>query len=175
MFPEIGNILLILAFTLSSVCFLSTSYSYYSDTKFYDLQKSAYIIFFLLLVSFLLLEFAFLTDDFSVLYVANNSNPNLPDYYKFSALWGGHEGSLLLFVLILSFWMIAFSFMNNYSKIKDKNIVLSFFHLILSCLLGFIIFSSNPFERLLPIPSLSGTDLNPLLQDFAFTIHPPML
>ena len=175
MFPEIGNILLILAFTLSSVCFLSTSYSYYSDTKFYDLQKSAYIIFFLLFVSFLLLEFAFLTDDFSVLYVANNSNPNLPDYYKFSALWGGHEGSLLLFVLILSFWMIAFSFMNNYSKIKDKNIVLSFFHLILSCLLGFIIFSSNPFERLLPIPSLSGTDLNPLLQDFAFTIHPPML
>ena len=110
-----------------------------------------------------------------MLYVANNSNPNLPAYYKFSALWGGHEGSLLLFVLIISIWMMVFSLMSSYSKIEDKNLVLSFCHLVLFSLLGFIIFSSNPFERLIPIPSMSGTDLNPLLQDFAFTIHPPIL
>ena len=175
MTPEIGNIFLIFAFSISVLSFLSATYSYYADAQIYDLSKNIYLIFFLLLASFFVLEFSFLTDDFSVLYVANNSNPNLPAYYKFSALWGGHEGSLLLFVLIISIWMMVFSLMSSYSKIEDKNLVLSFCHLVLFSLLGFIIFSSNPFERLIPIPSMSGTDLNPLLQDFAFTIHPPVL
>ena len=175
MTPEIGNIFLIFAFSISVLSFLSATYSYYADAQIYDLSKNIYLIFFLLLASFFVLEFSFLTDDFSVLYVANNSNPNLPAYYKFSALWGGHEGSLLLFVLIISIWMMVFSLMSSYSKIEDKNLVLSFCHLVLFSLLGFIIFSSNPFERLIPIPSMSGTDLNPLLQDFAFTIHPPIL
>ena len=175
MTPEIGNIFLIFAFSISVLSFLSATYSYYADVQIYDLSKNIYLIFFLLLASFFILEFSFLTDDFSVLYVANNSNPNLPAYYKFSALWGGHEGSLLLFVLIISIWMMVFSLMSSYSKIEDKNLVLSFCHLVLFSLLGFIIFSSNPFERLIPIPSMSGTDLNPLLQDFAFTIHPPIL
>ena len=175
MTPEIGNIFLIFAFSISALSFLSATYSHYADVKIYDLSKNIYLIFFLLLASFFVLEFSFLTDDFSVLYVANNSNPNLPTYYKFSALWGGHEGSLLLFVLIISIWMMVFSLMSSYSKIEDKNLVLSFCHLVLFSLLGFIIFSSNPFERLIPIPSMSGTDLNPLLQDFAFTIHPPIL
>ena len=175
MTPEIGNIFLIFAFSISILSFLSATYSYYADVQIYDLSKNIYLIFFLLLASFFILEFSFLTDDFSVLYVANNSNPNLPAYYKFSALWGGHEGSLLLFVLIISIWMMVFSLMSSYSKIEDKNLVLSFCHLVLFSLLGFIIFSSNPFERLIPIASMSGTDLNPLLQDFAFTIHPPIL
>ena len=175
MTPEIGNIFLIFAFSISVLSFLSANYSYYADVQIYDLSKNIYLIFFLLLASFFILEFSFLTDDFSVLYVANNSNPNLPAYYKFSALWGGHEGSLLLFVLIISIWMMVFSLMSSYSKIEDKNLVLSFCHLVLFSLLGFIIFSSNPFERLIPIASMSGTDLNPLLQDFAFTIHPPIL
>ena len=175
MTPEIGNIFLIFAFSISVLSFLSATYSYYADVQIYDLSKNIYLIFFLLLASFFILEFSFLTDDFSVLYVANNSNPNLPAYYKFSALWGGHEGSLLLFVLIISIWMMVFSIMSSYSKIEDKNLVLSFCHLVLFSLLGFIIFSSNPFERLIPIASMSGTDLNPLLQDFAFTIHPPIL
>ena len=175
MTPEIGNIFLIFAFSISVLSFLSATYSYYADVQIYDLSKNIYLIFFLLLASFFVLEFSFLTDDFSVLYVANNSNPNLPAYYKFSALWGGHEGSLLLFVLIISIWMMVFSLMSSYSKIEDKNLVLSFCHLVLFSLLGFIIFSSNPFERLIPIASMSGTDLNPLLQDFAFTIHPPIL
>ena len=175
MIPEIGNIFLIFAFSISVLSFLSSTFSYYSNVQIYDLSKNIYLIFFLLLASFFVLEFSFLTDDFSVLYVANNSNPNLPMYYKFSALWGGHEGSLLLFVLIISIWMMVFSLLSSYTKIEDKNLVLSFSHLVLFCLLGFIIFSSNPFERLIPIASMSGTDLNPLLQDFAFTIHPPIL
>ena len=175
MIPEIGNIFLIFAFSISVLSFLSSTFSYYSNVQIYDLSKNIYLIFFLLLASFFVLEFSFLTDDFSVLYVANNSNPNLPMYYKFSALWGGHEGSLLLFVLIISIWMMVFSLLSSYTKIEDKNLVLSFSHLVLFSLLGFIIFSSNPFERLIPIPSMSGTDLNPLLQDFAFTIHPPIL
>ena len=175
MIPEIGNILLILAFSVSLLSFISATYSYYADIKIFDLSKNIYLIFTLLLASFFILEFSFLTDDFSVLYVANNSNPNLPMYYKFSALWGGHEGSLLLFVLIISIWMVVFNLLSSYSKIEEKNLVLSFAHLILFSLLGFIIFSSNPFERLIPIASMSGTDLNPLLQDFAFTIHPPIL
>jgi len=175
MIPEIGNIFLIFAFSISVLSFLSSTFSYYSNVQIYDLSKNIYLIFFLLLASFLVLEFSFLTDDFSVLYVANNSNPNLPMYYKFSALWGGHEGSLLLFVLIISIWMMVFSLLSSYTKIEDKNLVLSFSHLVLFSLLGFIIFSSNPFERLIPIASMSGTDLNPLLQDFAFTIHPPIL
>ena len=175
MIPEIGNIFLIFAFSISVLSFLSSTFSYYSNVQIYDLSKNIYLIFFLLLASFFVLEFSFLTDDFSVLYVANNSNPNLPMYYKFSALWGGHEGSLLLFVLIISIWMMVFSLLSSYTKIEDKNLVLSFSHLVLFSLLGFIIFSSNPFERLIPIASMSGTDLNPLLQDFAFTIHPPIL
>ena len=175
MIPEIGNIFLIFAFSISVLSFLSSTFSYYSNVQIYDLSKNIYLIFFLLLASFFVLEFSFLTDDFSVLYVANNSNPNLPMYYKFSALWGGHEGSLLLFVLIISIWMMVFSLLSSYTKIEDKNLVLSFSHLVLFSLLGFIIFSSNPFERLIPIASISGTDLNPLLQDFAFTIHPPIL
>ena len=175
MIPEIGNIFLIFAFSISVLSFLSSTFSYYSNVQIYDLSKNIYLIFFLLLASFFVLEYSFLTDDFSVLYVANNSNPNLPMYYKFSALWGGHEGSLLLFVLIISIWMMVFSLLSSYTKIEDKNLVLSFSHLVLFSLLGFIIFSSNPFERLIPIASMSGTDLNPLLQDFAFTIHPPIL
>mgnify|MGYP005683636125 CR=1 FL=1 len=110
MTPEIGNIFLIFAFSISALSFLSATYSHYADVKIYDLSKNIYLIFFLLLASFFVLEFSFLTDDFSVLYVANNSNPNLPTYYKFSALWGGHEGSLLLFVLIISIWMMAVSY-----------------------------------------------------------------
>ena len=123
-----------------------------------------------LLLSFVALEISFLTDDFSVLYVASNSNPNLPIYFKFAALWGGHEGSLLLFLLILSAWILTFVIFHN-----DHRYSSAFMNVVLFALLAFTVFLSNPFERLLPISSMSGSDLNPLLQDFAFTIHPPML
>jgi cytochrome c-type biogenesis protein CcmF len=90
-------------------------------------------------------------------------------------LWGGHEGSMLLFILILSMWIILFALFSKYQSARDKNYLYGFTSLIFMSFSGFTIFTSNPFERLLPVPPLNGTDLNPLLQDFAFTIHPPML
>ena len=175
MLPEIGNFFLILSFVTAGSIFFLASFSHYLNKEILDLSNLVFLQTFFIFVSFLFLENAFLSDDFSVLYVANNSNPSLPNYYKFSALWGGHEGSMLLFMMILSIWIASFAFFVNYKKVSDKNSVLGFSVLIFFCFSGFTIFSSNPFERLLPVASAIGTDLNPLLQDIAFTIHPPML
>ena len=82
---------------------------------------------------------------------------------------------MLLFILILSLWIILFALFSKYQSVRDKNYLYGFTSLIFMSFSGFTIFTSNPFERLLPVPPLNGTDLNPLLQDFAFTIHPPML
>ncbi|MBV12828.1 MAG: heme lyase NrfEFG subunit NrfE [Flavobacteriaceae bacterium] len=175
MLPEIGNFFLILSFMTACFIFLLSSYAYYFNKDVLDLSRLTFLNTIFILTSFIFLEIAFLSDDFSVLYVASNSNPLLPNYFKFAALWGGHEGSMLLFILILSIWISLFSYFSKYSKTYDKNMVLGFAGLIFLCFSGFTFFSSNPFERLLPIASAMGTDLNPLLQDIAFTIHPPML
>ncbi len=175
MIPEIGNIFLIISFVLAVSIFCLASYSYYLNKEILNLSNLVYFKFVSILMSFIALEISFLSDDFSVLYVASNSNPFLPIYYKFSALWGGHEGSMLLFILILSLWIVLFSLSTNYQSVRDKNYLHGFTSLIFFSFAGFTIFTSNPFERLLPISPLNGTDLNPLLQDFAFTIHPPML
>ena len=100
--------------------------------------------------------------------MANNSNENLPDYYKFAALWGGHEGSMLLYLLFLSLWTLIF-----YLK-SQSGFGIFFLFVIFFVFSGFVIFTSNPFERLL-LSLRRRFDLNPLLQDFAFTIHPPTL
>ena len=175
MIPEIGNIFLIISFVLAVSIFCLASYSYYLNREIINLSNLVYFKFVFIMMSFIALEISFLSDDFSVLYVASNSNPFLPIYYKFSALWGGHEGSMLLFILILSLWIVLFSLFTNYQSVRDKNYLHGFTSLIFLSFAGFTIFTSNPFERLLPISPLNGTDLNPLLQDFAFTIHPPML
>ena len=108
MIPEIGLLFLVLAFTISSFYVLGNSFSFYRNNNFIISPKIVYLFFFSVLLSFICLEISFITDDFSVLYVANNSNENLPDYYKFAALWGGHEGSMLLYLLFLSFWTLIF-------------------------------------------------------------------
>ena len=130
--------------------------------------------FFWLLVAFLVLTNAFLTNDFSVLYVANNSNTNLPIIYQISAVWGAHEGSLLLWALILATWTLAVSLLSKRLPPEVLTQVLIIFGIISIGFLSFLIFTSNPFERNFPIP-LQGTELNPLLQDFGLAIHPPML
>jgi cytochrome c-type biogenesis protein CcmF len=126
-------------------------------------------------ISFACLTAAFLGDDFSVKYVAQNSNTDLPYYYKFSAVWGAHEGSLLLWTLILAGWSAAVA-------LYTRDLPLVFVARVLSVLgaisVGFTLFlllTSNPFERLLPVPPLQGGDLNPLLQDIGLIIHPPLL
>ena len=169
MIPEIGLLFLVLAFTISSFYVFGNSFSFYKNNNFTISPKIVYLFFFSVLLSFICLEISFLTDDFSVLYVANNSNENLPDYYKFSALWGGHEGSMLLYLLFLSLWTLIF-----YLK-SQSSFGIFFLFVIFSLFSGFVIFTSNPFERLLPFSPEGGLDLNPLLQDFAFTIHPPTL
>lgn len=128
-----------------------------------------------LAVSFLLLILCFVHDDFSVLYVANNSNTDLPWYYKVSGTWGAHEGSFLLWTFVTACWTFAVA-------VRSKNLPLNLHGYVLGTLgalnVAFLIFllaSSNPFERLVPNVPIQGADLNPILQDPGQVIHPPML
>lgn len=123
----------------------------------------------------LALAFAFATDDFSVAYVAHNANSLLPLHYKLSALWGAHEGSMLLWIVVMCTWTLAAT-IGSRSLAPDIRVAMLSVLGMLS--FGFILFSlitSNPFERLLPFPPIDGADLNPQLQDFGLTVHPPML
>ncbi|TNE76059.1 MAG: heme lyase CcmF/NrfE family subunit [Gammaproteobacteria bacterium] len=117
----------------------------------------------------------FLHDDFSVRYVAANSNTLLPDHYKVSAVWGAHEGSLLLWVLILALWSFAVALFSQSLPRSLVARVLSVMGMISVGFYLFLLFTSNPFERNLPFSPMEGADLNPLLQDFGLIVHPPML
>ena len=130
--------------------------------------------FFWILVSFVILMNAFIVDDFSVKYVASNSNTELPAIFKMSAVWGAHEGSLLLWTLILASWSVAVSIFSKRLPAEVLNHILIILGLISVGFLLFLLFTSNPFERLDVIP-IQGRELNPLLQDFGLIIHPPML
>ena len=128
----------------------------------------------LLMISFGCLIQSFITNDFSVLYVAEHSNSALPLIYRIAATWGAHEGSVLLWATILGLWGAAVSiFSHGLSEVFIAR-VLGILGLISIGILLFILFTSNPFERLLPAP-VDGRDLNPLLQDFGLAVHPPML
>jgi len=177
MHAEFGNYLLVLAFILS-IC-LSVFPLYGAFTKNMSLvytTKPLVILFFLsLLGSFICLAYAFFIDDFTIAYVAQNSNSMLPDRFKISAVWGAHEGSFLLWVLILSGWMLAVAFIGkNLPKLSYARI-LSVLGMIACGFVSFLLFTSNPFERTLPFYPIDGGDLNPLLQDFGLIIHPPLL
>ncbi|PKM09605.1 MAG: heme lyase NrfEFG subunit NrfE [Gammaproteobacteria bacterium HGW-Gammaproteobacteria-5] len=121
------------------------------------------------------MTYAFMVDDFSVAYVAHNSNSALPWYYKFSAVWGAHEGSLLLWAFILAGWTFAVAVFSRQLPEDMLARVLGVMGLISIGFLLFLIVTSNPFERLLPQVPVDGRDLNPLLQDFGLIVHPPML
>ena len=125
-------------------------------------------------IAFGCLTYAFVNNDFSVLYVASNSNSALPLQYRIAAVWGGHEGSLLLWMLMLSLWTMAVSVFSSHLPDDIISRVLGVLGLISVGFLSFTLFTSNPFDRLLPA-AMDGRDLNPLLQDFGMVIHPPML
>ena len=128
----------------------------------------------LVLFAYLCLSYAFVDDDFSVYYVVNNSNTQLPLPYKLAAVWGAHEGSLLLWALVLSLWTQAVVFFSQRPPLFIKAQTVAVLGFISTGFLLFILFSSNPFSRLLPAAS-EGQDLNPLLQDPGLVIHPPLL
>ncbi len=125
-------------------------------------------------IAFGCLTYSFIQSDFSVAYVAGNSNSALPLQYRISAVWGGHEGSLLLWALILSSWTFAVAIFSRTLPQEMAVRVLGVMGFVSIGFLLFMIMTSNPFDRLFPFP-LEGRDLNPLLQDFGLIIHPPML
>jgi len=120
------------------------------------------------------LAYSFVTSDFSVLNVATNSNSQLPGYYKFAATWGSHEGSMLLWVFMLSIWTLAVSLRSRHLPDEMVARVLGVMGLVSAGFLLFLLATSNPFERVFPVPA-DGRDLNPLLQDPGMVAHPPML
>ena len=125
-------------------------------------------------ISYVCLTWAFLNHDFSVLYVATNSNTELPLIYRISGVWGAHEGSLLLWVLVQALWTASVAvFSPNVPQVMKARVI-SVLGLVSCGFLSFILLTSNPFERLLPAV-LEGNDLNPLLQDIGLAVHPPLL
>ncbi len=177
MIVEVGHFALILGGILAllvSVCGLVGA----SNGNMALMRASRYMVFgqmFFLLVAFVALLQGFLKDDFTVAYVARNSNSLLPWYYKVSALWGAHEGSFLLWTLIMTAWTTAVAAVNAAYPEAFRARVLAIMSLLNFGFILFLLFTSNPFERLLPLPPPDGADLNPLLQDFGLIVHPPML
>lgn len=135
----------------------------------------AWGMFSFLLLSFCILLWAFYTNDFTISYVASNSNSALPWYYRLTAVWGAHEGSLLLWVLIQAGWTVAVASFSRGMPQESVARVLAVMGVITVGFLLFIIVTSNPFLRTLPFFPIDGRDLNPLLQDPGLIIHPPML
>ncbi|HEY3487428.1 MAG TPA: heme lyase CcmF/NrfE family subunit [Gammaproteobacteria bacterium] len=176
MIVELGHFALILAFCAAlaqSVLPLCGVQLNRSDWAALAVPATRWQFVFLLL-AFICLAYAFADKDFSVLYVAQNSNSLLPLHYRLSAVWGAHEGSLLLWALILAGWSTAVTFFSRALPFTFVARVLAILGLISIGFLMFMLFTSNPFERLLPAAA-EGRDLNPLLQDFGLIVHPPLL
>jgi cytochrome c-type biogenesis protein CcmF len=127
-----------------------------------------------IIISFICLTYVFLVDDFSVGYAARQSNTELPIIYKISSVWGGHEGSLLLWTMFLAMWTAAVALFSRAMPLIMRGRVLAVMGLVSVGFLLFMLLTSNPFDRVFPAP-LEGRSLNPLLQDFGLIIHPPML
>lgn len=177
MIPEIGHFALIIAFCFSLLLFALPASGYYLGNRqlLLTAPRLAVLQFLFVAVAFAALATSFLQDDFTVSIVALQSNSQLPVHYKFTALWGGHEGSLLLWALILAGWTAAVAVTGRSLPHSIKAIVLATMGAVSIGFLSFMLFTSNPFERLLISPPADGQDLNPLLQDFGMVIHPPML
>jgi cytochrome c-type biogenesis protein CcmF len=174
--PELGQILLVTALLMAVLQAVLPLWGAQRGraTWMVVARPAAFAQLALLLGAFGVLTAAFVTQDFSVRYVAENSNSLLPLAYRYSAVWGAHEGSLLLWALVLALWNGAVALWSKRLPIEVLARVLGVLGIIGIGFLAFLIFTSNPFARLLPAP-LEGHDLNPLLQDPGLIIHPPML
>ncbi|MEZ9504756.1 heme lyase CcmF/NrfE family subunit [Vibrio sp. 10N.286.51.B11] len=177
MIAEIGHFAMILSLGLALLLSMLPLYGAARNNTL--LMNSArplsWGMFGFLAISFFILCYAFYTNDFTIQYVASNSNSQLPWYYRITAVWGAHEGSLLLWVLIQAGWTVAVATFSRGMPQESVARVLAIMGLITVGFLLFIIVTSNPFLRTLPFFPVDGRDLNPLLQDPGLIIHPPML
>jgi cytochrome c-type biogenesis protein CcmF len=174
--PELGHFALILALSMA-LCqgILPFVGVHKNNASFMAVGNWAAVgQFVFVAIAFVCLTTSFLQSDFSVAYVANHSQLDLPDIYKVSAVWGAHEGSLLLWVLILSSWTLAVVRFSKHVPTEFTAYVVAVLGLLSVGFLLFMLLTSNPFDRLFPAPP-DGADLNPLLQDPGLAIHPPML
>ncbi len=176
MIPELGQFALILALGLSliqaSVPLAGATMGRQDWMALARPMAAGQFVF--VALAFTVLAHSSMTDDFSVRYVAMHSNSALPTVYKLAAVWGGHEGSLLLWLLILATWTLAVAFASRSLPDVYAARVIGVLGIVSVGILAFTILTSNPFDRLLPAAA-DGNDLNPLLQDPALVIHPPML
>ncbi|WP_018608453.1 heme lyase CcmF/NrfE family subunit [Uliginosibacterium gangwonense] len=175
MIPELGHFALILTLLVATVLgILPLLGAQRNDAALMALARpAARLLFMLVLVSFGCLTWAFVANDFSVTYVASHSHSQLPLVYRITAVWGSHEGSLLLWGLMLTGWTAAVSFSRRLPDVFNAR-VLAVLGLVAAGFFAFLLLTSNPFERLLPA-ALEGEDLNPLLQDPGMVAHPPLL
>jgi cytochrome c-type biogenesis protein CcmF len=176
MIPELGHFALILALCIAAAqAVLSLVGAARGNTVWMSVARpAAQGQFVFVALAFGCLAYSFVNNDFSVLNVATNSNSSLPWFYRLAATWGSHEGSLLLWVLMLATWMTAVSVFSRHLPLDMVARILGVMALVSIGFLLFMLITSNPFERLLP-PAPDGRDLNPLLQDPGMVIHPPML
>ncbi|GMR01471.1 MAG: heme lyase CcmF/NrfE family subunit [Gammaproteobacteria bacterium] len=176
MIPELGHFALIIAFAIAIVqSIVPLIGAAKNQTALISLARPAALTQFLFIgLAYAALTHAFIVHDFSVLYVSRHSNLVQPLMYRISGVWGSHEGSLLLWALILSLWTIAVAaYSRNLPEILMAR-VLAVMGMISTGFIAFMLFTSNPFERIFPTP-LDGSELNPLLQDPGLIIHPPLL
>jgi len=176
MIPEIGHFALILALCVAVVQGSLPIYgaAVGSSALMSVAKPAARGQFILVLLAFCCLGYAFAAKDFSVLYVAATSNSHLPLHYRLAAIWGAHEGSLLLWTFILTIWMVAVTLFSSHLPEAMRARILGVMGLVSVGFLLFMLTVSNPFERLIPAAA-DGRDLNPLLQDPGMVMHPPML
>jgi cytochrome c-type biogenesis protein CcmF len=176
MLPEIGQFALILALGVALVQgVVPIVGSVRGDVRLMGIARPAAAAQFLAMVTaYGCLVAAFVADDFSVLNVAQNSNSLLPTFYKVTASWGSHEGSMLLWAFTLSVWTIAVATFSQRLPLQTVANALGVMGLLTVGFVSFLLFTSNPFERLIPAAA-DGRDLNPLLQDVGMAIHPPLL
>lgn len=177
MIPEIGQFSLILAFCLGIILgTLPILGAYQNNYLWMSLARPlAAGVFVFLGISIAILAYAFATDDFSVQFVAQHSNTLLPERYKLTAVWGGHEGSFLLWTFMLSAWMLAVAIFTKSMPLELVARVLGVLGFLITAYILFMLATSNPFDRIVPLPPVDGADLNSALQDFGFIIHPPTL
>ena len=174
MISEFGLISLGLVLVLTSLSFAKLVLSFSGKSlSIVNEIKSSWLAFFLTLLSFLCLTYSFIISDFSLEVIYKNSNSQLPLIYKITGVWGNHEGSILLWLLVMTFFGFLFS-LNNIKDKEFKEFVLTIQNSLIFLVSLFVVITSNPFSRDFP-PRIEGADLNPLLQDPGLAIHPPFL